>query len=40
NAGLFAVAMLAATDSALADKLDLFRTRQTEAAASMKLSGK
>ena len=35
NAALFAVAMLAATDSALLAKLDAFRTRQTEAARAM-----
>jgi len=35
NAALFAVAMLAANDKALADKLDAFRARQTEAARAM-----
>jgi len=35
NAALFAVAMLAATDSALLAKLDAFRARQTEAARAM-----
>ncbi len=37
NAALTAVAMLAATDDALADKLEAFRTRQTEAARAMTL---
>ncbi len=37
NAGLFAVALLAATDAALADKLDAFRAEQTEAARNMTL---
>ena len=37
NAALFAVAMLAATDAKLRDKLDAFRARQTEAARSMTL---
>ena len=32
NAALFAVAMLAVNDKALADKLDAYRARQTEAA--------
>jgi 5-(carboxyamino)imidazole ribonucleotide mutase len=35
NAALFAVAMLAVGDKALAAKLDAFRTRQTEAARAM-----
>ncbi len=35
NAALFAVAMLAAHDKVLADKLDAFRARQTEAARAM-----
>jgi len=35
NAALFAVAMLAVDDPALADKLDAFRARQTEAARAM-----
>jgi 5-(carboxyamino)imidazole ribonucleotide mutase len=35
NAALFAVAMLAVGDKALADKLDAFRARQTEAARAM-----
>jgi 5-(carboxyamino)imidazole ribonucleotide mutase len=35
NAGLFAAAMLAATDPALARKLVAFRTRQTNAARAM-----
>src|SRR3954469_13962311 len=37
NAALFAVAMLAANDPKLRDKLDAFRARQTEAARSMTL---
>ena len=37
NAGLFAVAMLAATDPALAARLSAFRARQTEAAKAMTL---
>ena len=37
NAALFAVAMLAAHDDALRDKLAAFRARQTEAARSMTL---
>jgi 5-(carboxyamino)imidazole ribonucleotide mutase len=37
NAALFAVAMLAAHDTALRDKLNAFRTRQTEAARAMTL---
>ena len=35
NAALFAVAMLAANDKALADKLDAYRAKQTEAARAM-----
>jgi len=35
NAALFAVAMLAVNDKALAEKLDAFRARQTEAARAM-----
>jgi 5-(carboxyamino)imidazole ribonucleotide mutase len=35
NAALFAVAMLAVNDKALADKLDAYRTKQTEAARAM-----
>jgi 5-(carboxyamino)imidazole ribonucleotide mutase len=35
NAALFAVAMLANEDSALRDRLDAYRTRQTEAARAM-----
>jgi 5-(carboxyamino)imidazole ribonucleotide mutase len=35
NAALFAVAMLAVNDKALADKLDAYRARQTEAARAM-----
>ena len=35
NAALFAVAMLAVNDKALADKLDAFRARQTAAARAM-----
>jgi 5-(carboxyamino)imidazole ribonucleotide mutase len=35
NAALFAVAMLATGDSALRDRLDAFRQRQTEAARAM-----
>ncbi|HET9976006.1 MAG TPA: 5-(carboxyamino)imidazole ribonucleotide mutase [Burkholderiaceae bacterium] len=35
NAALFAVAMLARTDTALAAKLDAFRARQTDAARAM-----
>jgi 5-(carboxyamino)imidazole ribonucleotide mutase len=35
NAALFAVAMLAVNDRALADRLDAFRARQTEAARAM-----
>ncbi|GAB3627456.1 5-(carboxyamino)imidazole ribonucleotide mutase [Pandoraea terrae] len=37
NAALFAVAMLAVGDAALADKLAAFRARQTEAARAMTL---
>jgi 5-(carboxyamino)imidazole ribonucleotide mutase len=35
NAALFAVAMLAASDSALAARLDAYRAKQTEAARAM-----
>lgn len=35
NAALFAVAMLAANDAALRERLDAYRTRQTEAARAM-----
>jgi 5-(carboxyamino)imidazole ribonucleotide mutase len=35
NAALFAVAMLAVNDQALADKLDAYRTAQTDAARGM-----
>jgi 5-(carboxyamino)imidazole ribonucleotide mutase len=35
NAALFAVAMLAVNDKTLADKLDAYRTKQTEAARAM-----
>jgi len=35
NAALFAVAMLAVNDPALADRLDAYRARQTEAARAM-----
>ncbi len=37
NAALFAVAMLASTDTALAAKLEAHRARQTEAARGMRL---
>ena len=37
NAGLFAVAMLASGDAALAARLEAFRARQTEAAKAMTL---
>jgi 5-(carboxyamino)imidazole ribonucleotide mutase len=37
NAGLFAVAMLALGDKALADKLAAFRRKQTEAVKNAKL---
>jgi 5-(carboxyamino)imidazole ribonucleotide mutase len=37
NAALFAVAMLAAHDAALADRLQAFRAQQTEAARQMTL---
>ena len=37
NAGLFAVALLAIDDAALARKLDAFRARQTQAVLDMKL---
>ena len=35
NAALFAVAMLAVNDKALADQLDAYRTKQTESARAM-----
>jgi 5-(carboxyamino)imidazole ribonucleotide mutase len=37
NAALFAVALLASTDAALADKLQAFRAAQTEVARNMAL---
>jgi len=37
NAGLFAVALLASTDAALADKLDAFRADQTASVLAMTL---
>ena len=37
NAGLFAVALLATTDAALADKLDEFRRKQTDKVLGMTL---
>jgi 5-(carboxyamino)imidazole ribonucleotide mutase len=37
NAGLFAVALLAATDPVLADKLDAFRAEQTASVLAMTL---
>ena len=37
NAGLFAVSLLAATDAALADKLDAFRAEQTASVLAMNL---
>ncbi len=37
NAGLFAVALLAATDAALADKLEAFRADQTASVLAMNL---
>ena len=37
NAALFAIAMLAAGDAALAEKLDAFRQQQSDAARAMKL---
>jgi 5-(carboxyamino)imidazole ribonucleotide mutase len=37
NAGLFAIALLANEDAALAGKLDAFRARQTQAVLDMKL---
>ncbi|MDT8452494.1 MAG: 5-(carboxyamino)imidazole ribonucleotide mutase [Gammaproteobacteria bacterium] len=37
NAALYAISMLAITDSALADKLDLFRKKQQEAVLAMSL---
>ncbi len=39
NAGLFAVALLATTDKALADKLAAFRQKQTEKVLGMTLKG-
>lgn len=39
NAALFAVAMLANDDAALRERLDAFRSRQTDAARAMKLDG-
>ncbi len=39
NAGLFAVALLATTDRALADKLAAFRQKQTEKVLGMTLKG-
>jgi 5-(carboxyamino)imidazole ribonucleotide mutase len=39
NAALFAVALLANRDAALAAQLDAFRARQTEAARAMTLEG-
>jgi 5-(carboxyamino)imidazole ribonucleotide mutase len=40
NAALFAVALLANEDAALAARLDAFRARQTEAARAMTLEGR
>ncbi|MBR0566114.1 5-(carboxyamino)imidazole ribonucleotide mutase [Azoarcus sp. L1K30] len=37
NAGLFAVALLAVADTALAEKLEAFRARQTQTVLDMKL---
>ncbi|AWI75118.1 5-(carboxyamino)imidazole ribonucleotide mutase [Parazoarcus communis] len=37
NAGLFAIALLANNDAALAEKLDAFRARQTQSVLDMKL---
>lgn len=37
NAGLFAVALLAIADTALADRLEAFRARQTQTVLDMKL---
>ena len=37
NAGLFAVALIAATDGAVARRLDAFRRKQTDAARAMRL---
>jgi 5-(carboxyamino)imidazole ribonucleotide mutase len=37
NAALHAIAMLACTDSALADRLEAFRAKQTDAARAMRL---
>jgi 5-(carboxyamino)imidazole ribonucleotide mutase len=39
NAGLYAVALLAVTDQALAQKLDAFRASQTERVLALKLPG-
>jgi len=39
NAGLFAVAMLARQDAALAEKLAAFRVKQSDAARAMQLPG-
>jgi 5-(carboxyamino)imidazole ribonucleotide mutase len=39
NAGLFAVALLALTDPALARRLDAFRAAQTERVLAFKLPG-
>lgn len=38
NAALYAIAMLAASDAGLADKLEKFRAQQTQMALDMKLS--
>jgi 5-(carboxyamino)imidazole ribonucleotide mutase len=37
NAGLYAVAMLAGTDPALAERLEAFRSKQSAAARAMTL---
>ena len=37
NAGLFAVALLAATDPALAKRLAVFRAKQTDSARAMRV---
>jgi 5-(carboxyamino)imidazole ribonucleotide mutase len=37
NAGLFAIALLANNDAALAEKLETFRARQTQTVLDMKL---
>lgn len=39
NAGLFAVALLAGEDAALAEALEAFRSRQTQTVLDMKLEG-